>query len=444
MPVRKIASALGHPPGLVFLSLTEAWERFSFYGMQTLLVLYMVDTLLRPDHVAAVVGLAALRRQMESVFGPMPNPAFASAIFGLYSGLVYFTPIFGGLIGDRWLGQRRTVTLGAVLLTIGQIMMAFEQPFLIAIGFLILGCGCLKGNISAQVGRLYGENDTRRSNAYAIYNVGINIGALAGPFICGAVGAIYGWRYGFAVAGGLMVLGLITYLAGWNLLPPDAMRPAGTERRTADHKEIRVVTALLAMLILGMLFTIAYYQIGDMYTLWVRDNVDRHFLGVELPAPWFGAVDSLFTIVSTPFLLALWHRQAKRNREPSAMTKIAIGMILVALAYGMLAVITSYHAHVHFVWCLLFSAIMGTAFVHQWPTTLALISQYAPARLNSTMMGVAFLSMFVSYSVIGWIGGFYGKVPLPTFWLIQTALAAAGAVLFLVTGSFFMRRFRGG
>jgi POT family proton-dependent oligopeptide transporter len=147
-------------------------------------------------------------------------------------------------------------------------------------------------------------------------------------------------------------------------------------------------------------------------------------------------------ILSTPLLLAMWTRLAKRRREPDSMTKIAIGMGLVTLAYLMLAFVTRSGVHIHFGWCVLFSAIMGVAFVHQWPTTLALISQYAPARLNSTMMGAAFLSLFLSYTIIGWIGGFYERIPLPSFWLIHAALTTAGGIIVLLTRKILMRSFQ--
>src|SRR5512133_2300853 len=146
---------LGHPKGLAYLAFTEAWERFSYYGMSALLVLYMVNQLLLPGHVEHVAGFAAFRRTIEGVFGPLSTQALASQIFGLYAGFVYFTPVLGGWVADRWIGQRNAVVLGALSMSGGHVAMAFDQSFLLALLLLIFGSGLLKGNISAQVGSVY-------------------------------------------------------------------------------------------------------------------------------------------------------------------------------------------------------------------------------------------------------------------------------------------------
>src|SRR5262245_1894822 len=163
---------LGHPKGLAFLFATEMWERFSYYGMRALLVLYMVKYLLQPDRMESVLGLATLKRALEVPFGPLDVQPFSSHIYALYSGLVYLTPIFGGLLADRVLGQRRTVIIGAVLMAIGHFMMAFEPLLLFALSALILGNGAVKPNISTQVGWLYAPVDLRRDCAFSIVSVG--------------------------------------------------------------------------------------------------------------------------------------------------------------------------------------------------------------------------------------------------------------------------------
>src|SRR5215218_7095498 len=167
----------GHPKGLAFLFATEMWERFSYYGMRALLVLYMVKYLLLADRAETVVGLTALRRALEWLFGPLDIQPLASQIYGFYTGLVYLTPILGGLLADRVLGQRRTVVVGAVLMAIGHFIMAFETLFLFALLALILGNGAFKPNISTQVGGLYAAGDRRRDRAFSIFYVGINLGA---------------------------------------------------------------------------------------------------------------------------------------------------------------------------------------------------------------------------------------------------------------------------
>src|SRR5208337_3812560 len=204
----------GHPRGLAFLFATEMWERFSYYGMRALLVLYLVKYLLLPGHAEHVIGLASLKGGLESVFGPLETQPFASQIYGLYTALVYLTPIAGGLIADRVLGQRHTVIIGAVLMAIGHFMMAFEPLLLLALLTLILGNGAFKPNISTQIGELYAPGDSRRDRAFSIFYVGINLGAFLAPLVCGTLGEEWGWHYGFAAAGVGMLAALAIYLRG--------------------------------------------------------------------------------------------------------------------------------------------------------------------------------------------------------------------------------------
>src|SRR5450755_736908 len=226
----------GHPKGLFFLAFTEAWERFSFYGMAALVVLYMVDQLFLPGHVEHIAGYAAFRSAIESVMGPLSPQALASQIYGLYAGFVYFTPVLGGLIADRWIGQRNAVVIGALLMSAGHIAMAFEQSLLVALILLVTGSGFLKGNISAQVVSLYPRDDeARRTHAFTIFSTGINIGAVLGPLVCGLLAQVYGWHYGFGIAAIFMLLGLATYLYGYRDLP------ARVERR--KNESTRLIAA---------------------------------------------------------------------------------------------------------------------------------------------------------------------------------------------------------
>ena len=202
------------------------WERFSYYGMTALLALYMVQQLLTPGHAEHVLGLGALRHLFE-LRGPIGDQAFASLIFGWYSGLVYFTPILGGLLADRLLGTRATVVIGALLMSAGHIAMAFDASFLVALALLIVGSGCLKGNISAQVGQLYpAAAESLRTQGYTIFSAGINIGAVAGPLACGGIAAAYGWHAGFGCAGALMIVAL-AHLSRRPAPPPRPAAPRG-------------------------------------------------------------------------------------------------------------------------------------------------------------------------------------------------------------------------
>ena len=218
--MRQLTSALRvHPPGLALLFFTETWERFSFYGMRALLVLYMTEQLLTPENAHRVLGYGPLRSALESVFGSMSTQALSSQIYGLYTSLLYFTPLLGGLLADRMLGQYRAVTLGASLMAVGHFLMASDHLFLVALLCIIVGNGFFKPNVSTQVGKLYSRTDTRRDSAFSIFYMGINLGATLAPVVCGTLGEIYGWHYGFFAAGVGMVVGLVIYTAGRRFLP---------------------------------------------------------------------------------------------------------------------------------------------------------------------------------------------------------------------------------
>ena len=209
---------MGHPRGLFYLAFTEAWERFSYYGMTALVVLYMVNQLLLPGHVEHIAGFAQFRAIVESMVGPLSTQALASQIFGLYTGFVYFTPLLGGQIADRWIGQRNAVVIGALLMSGGHLAMASEQTFLLALLLLVVGSGLLKGNISAQVGALYPRNEEAlRTRGFTVFSMAINVGAVTGPLLCGLLAQVYGWDYGFGIAAIFMLTGLATYLSGYRL-----------------------------------------------------------------------------------------------------------------------------------------------------------------------------------------------------------------------------------
>src|SRR5437588_6726950 len=217
---------LGHPRGLAFLFATEMWERFSYYGMRALLVFYTAKYLLLPGHAENVIGLASLKSLLESMLGPLEPQPFSSIIYGSYTGFVYLTPLFGGILADRVLGQHRTIIIGASLMAAGHFMMAFEPLFLFALTTLILGNGCFKPNMSAQIGSLYAPVDPRLDRAYSIFYVGINLGAFLAPLVCGTPGTTYGWHYGFTAAGVGMTIALAVYTYGMRFLPPDELEVA--------------------------------------------------------------------------------------------------------------------------------------------------------------------------------------------------------------------------
>ena len=254
------------------------WERFSYYGMRAILMYYLTDYLLLPGHSERVAGLATLKSGFEWFSGPLETQPFASLIYGLYTSLVYLTPIAGGLIADRVLGQRRTVAIGAVLMAIGHFLMAFEALLLPALFTLILGNGAFKPNISTQVGELYAEGDARRDRAFSIFYLGINLGAMFSPWICGTLGENLGWHYGFTAAGIGMLIGLAIYLRGLRELPPDELqkeRAAHTEHAPLTPADWRAIAALLVLFVPNTLFWAAYEQQGNTIALWIKDYTDR-------------------------------------------------------------------------------------------------------------------------------------------------------------------------
>ncbi|MEQ1498484.1 MAG: peptide MFS transporter [Novosphingobium sp.] len=422
-------SFLGHPKGLAYLAFTEMWERFSYYGMTALLTLYMIEQLLLPEHAANVAGLAALRSAIE-VSGPMSNLAFASIVYGWYSGLVYLTPILGGWIADRILGKKRTVVLGALLMSAGHLAMTFDQSFLLALLLLILGSGCLKGNISAQVGTLYPrEAASMRDRGFAIFSTGINIGAASGPLITGAVYAIYGWHAGFAVAAALMLLALVAYLAGQRHLPetpPQEIKQAAKTPLTPDER--RQVWALAAVIALIIPAEITYPMVWSIGIVWVKQQVALGWI----PAPWFGSVDSIGSIIAAPILLALWAAQARVRREPDSVGKIAIGTLLTgvfALVMAGASWFSPAPQSVSVVLALIAFLGMGLGWMYYWPTALSLVSRVAPAKINSTLVGAAFLCPFLAHTLAGYIGSYYDQMSPAAFWTMDGAIGLIGAAI---------------
>jgi POT family proton-dependent oligopeptide transporter len=426
----------GHPKGLYYLAFTEAWERFSYYGMTALVVLYMVNELLLPGHVENVVGFAGLRAAVESVMGPLSTQALASQIFGLYSGFVYFTPLLGGLVADRWIGQRNAVVLGALCMSGGHLAMAFEQSFLLALLLLVVGSGFLKGNISAQVGALYPRSDeARRTRGFAIFSMAINFGAVVGPLLCGALAQWYGWHYGFGIAALFMLGGLATYLSGYRHLP------ARVERRRREGGRLtagewRILLALGVVIVITIFQSIAYYQLANVGPVWIQEYVALDAGAFAIPVPWYQSIDPLASILGVPLLFWIWRRQATRGREPGDLGKIGIGAWLAAASnlVLVLAIVTSDGAPIHPLWPVVFCAGQGIAFLYYWPTLLALVSRAAPAKVNATMMGMAFMSLFVANNLIGWIGGFYSRMTPLEFWSMHAAIAVVGGVLVLLLG----------
>ena len=427
----------GHPRGLLYIAGTELWDRVSFHGMQALLVLYMVEQLLLPGHAEHVVGFAGFRAVIESVTGPLSTQALAFQIFGLYIGLVYFTPVFGGALGDRVLGRVRTVSLGALLMTAGHFCLAFDQSFLLALLLLILGAGCLRGNLSPQVGELYAKDDRRRTTAFQIYAAMISFGGFVAPIVTGQLAKSFTWHVGFAFAGFGMLIGLAVYLYGRPYLPPD---PPRRERLTAPPltpEERYVVWLLILLLPVAALFWIAQSQVWNTYNIWVRDHVNLTFGSWTMPVPWLQSLDGLAPFACMPLVLMFWSWQRKRGREPSEFTKMAIGCWIFGASTLLLAaasVAAGATARAPLAWAVAFHLGSNIGWIFFAPTTTALVSRAAPDKINATMIGGYSLAIFIGSVVSGRLGSLYERWPASEFWLLHAALVSLGGVLVLAFG----------
>jgi POT family proton-dependent oligopeptide transporter len=354
--------------------------------------------------------------------------------------LVYLTPIFGGLIADRLLGQRRTVIIGAALMAAGHFMMAFEPLFLLALTTLIIANGAFKPNIVTQVGGLYEPGDRRRDRAYSIFYVGINLGAFLAPLVCGTLGEGLGWHYGFMAAGVGMSIGLAIYLYALPTLPPDErhkLKAAGLDKKPLDRSQWRSIAALAALFVPTTLFFATYEQQGNTIALWADDYTDRTIdLLVwhgEIPVTWFQSFNPLMIFAFTPVIVALWAWQARRGREPSTVSKMALGCFGVALAY-LIMVGAAWFANgdeASWWWLLAYFIVLTIGELYLSPISLSLVSKAAPARMLSMMMGLWLATSFTGNLMAGWLGSFWSAMDKVSFFAMLAGLAAlAGIVIF--------------
>ncbi len=428
------AGILDHPKGLAVLFATEMWERFSYYGMRALLVLYMVNYLLHPEHAARVAGYETVKGVLEGLFGPLGVQPLASQIYGFYTALVYLTPILGGLIADRWLGQRRTVVYGAVLMAAGHFLMAFERLFFFALLALICANGLFKPNISTQVGGLYEADDARRDRAFSIFYVGINLGAFFSPLVCGTLGEEAGWHWGFAAAGVGMLIGLCIYLAGRRSLPPDRRPRTEAARARLDRADWRRVAALAVLFVPVTFFWAGYEQQGNTIALWAANFTDRTIavagMHADIPVTWFQSFNPFLIFAFTPLLVAFWARQARRRREPSSLAKMALGSAGLAAANLVMA-LAAWQAHgapTSWLWLGAYFVVLTLGELYLSPVSLSLVTKVAPASMLSMVMGFWLATSFTGNFIAGWLGSFWSAMDKTDFFLMVAAIAAAASV----------------
>jgi POT family proton-dependent oligopeptide transporter len=487
VPMTAFEKRFKHPPGLVILFFAEMWERFSYYGMRGLLKLYMANYLfvtvrqtlqgkaydgtgdpalvmgwsfikqfLPSPSVAelgeciapkvkaltegdAANGIAALSAEAAQNIAEQTCVANAqgSVLYGWYTGLVYLTPLLGGIIADRYLGQRKTVFVGGTLMAIGHFVMAFENSFFLALLLLILGNGAFKPNISTQVGNLYPQGDPRRDGAFTIFYMGINLGAFICNFVCGTLAVVYGWHYGFGAAGVGMMLGLIVYLLGQKHLAPDnlAKKKAAHEEKAEPLKkeEWSRVWALVGLCLLNVVFWAVYEQQGNTMQTWADEQtIWPTIFGFTIPATWFQSFNPFFIFILAIPLDMFWARQAKKGTEPSSVSKMAIGCFILGASFIVMIV----GAQVvgggkgSLFWPVFCTLLLTIGELYLSPIGLSLVTKVSPVRIVSMMMGMWFLSSFFGNILSGYIGVLYTKWPKEGFFGLLTFLGiAAGSAM---------------
>jgi POT family proton-dependent oligopeptide transporter len=440
----------GHPVGLYVLFLTELWERFCFYGMRALLVLYVVKHIATPEVAGTIPGYEAFRAGLVHVFGPQDEHQIADQIYGMYTAVVYLTPLFGGILADRWLGQRKSVLLGGIIMAIGEFMLVDDRLFFLGLVTLTVGSGCLKSNVSTQVGSLYGPGDPRRDRAYNVFYVGINLGGLISPLVCGTLGEKVGWGWGFGSAGVGMVLGVITYVAGQKYLAPDQMaerkaKAAAQKPPPFTRTEWVKILALVALCALNIPWWGVYEQQGNSLQFWADESTDRHVLSWlgsswEMPATWFQSVNGIFILACTPFINRLWLRQAARKTEPTSVTKMAIACFLLAISFVVMmgaGHVVESGAKASFGWLVGCSFLLTVGEIYLSPVGLSLVTKISPPRIVSMMMGMWFLSSFFGDYLSGYLATFKETMSSSVFFGMQAAISlVTGIAMVLLLSSF--------
>lgn len=405
----------GQPRGLTILFLTQMWEIYSYYGMRALLVYYMTKQLL---------------------FGQQ----HASIVYGTYAATAYFTPILGGMLADRWLGKRRAVIIGGLIMACGHFMMAFDTWLYVALGTIALGNGLFTPSLPSQIGDLYRKDDPRRGGAYNVYYVGINLGGLLAPLICGTLGELYGWHYGFAAAGIGLLIGLVIYVAGRRFLPiPPDERIETAKLEASKRLPWSTYRATLTLLILvGLSVTIfraAYEQTGNTIALWADSGVDRTAGAFVIPMTWFQSLNPLYVFLFTPPLLAFWRRRAVVGKEPTDLRKMAHGALIIAGAYLLLSLVTAHAGDMktHWLWLTLFFAAFTLGEIYILPIGLGLFARLAPPGHVATTVAAWFLAIFTGSICAGAVGTLWSVVGHATFFLVLAIIACiASALLFLL------------
>ena len=395
----------GHPVGLYVLFFTEMWERFSYYGMRAILVLYLV----------------AQTQGENSGLGWTNGEALS--LYGWYTMLVYVASIPGGWIADKFLGQKKSVLYGGILLVAGHSVLAIEEmwAFYSGLGLIIAGVGLLKPNISTMVGGLYKQGDIRRDKGFTIFYIGINVGAFLSSLIVGTVGEVYGWHYGFGLAGIGMAAGLVQYLFGQKYLKSVGNFLGASENK--DEKDAmnkplskiekdRVVVLLISFLLV-IIFWGAFEQAGGLMNLYASDKTDRilsfslPFIGNEVPASWFQSLNAMFIIFLGTTVAGYWANRKLKGKISTSLFKMILGLIIMGTGFFfMTAAAAQYESNgaSAMYWLVLAYLFHTIGELCISPVALSYITKLAPVKYASLMMGVYFAMTGFGNKLAGLLG----------------------------------------
>lgn len=410
----------GHPRGLTALFMTQMWAEFSYFGLQALLVYYMTQHL----------EFSQTR---------------SSLIYGAYGAAAFFSPFFGGIIADRWLGRTRSVVIGGVMMMLGHFAMAFEPLLFPALALVALGNGLFIPPLAVQVGSLYADDDPRQSQAFSAYYMGINLGGLLAPLICGTLGETLGWHWGFGAAGVGMAIGLAVYLSSLRLLPPEPPR-----RRTSQSGEpvtlnllewrnLQLLAIIIAMIIL---FRISYEQSGNVIALWVEHQTNRGvtLLGrqIEIPATWFQSINPLLIIVLTPLLMRYWARRKHQLGTSVLLARMSLGCVISGLAMIVMVAAAMLNARtgqpVSSGWVVSYFVLLTMGELLVIPVGLSLVNKLSPLRVAAMAMGGWYIAKFLGSLLAGFMGAYWGKIAATHFFAVGAASVFIAAVLLQMLG----------
>ncbi|ENO1895449.1 peptide MFS transporter [Vibrio vulnificus] len=424
----------GHPRGLFLLFGTELWERFSYYAMRAILVLYLTDTTING-------GLGWSTKD-------------ALDLYGTYTGLVYITPLIGGYLADNYLGQRRSILIGGALMAIGQFTLALPadalglgslHTFYLGLALLIAGNGLFKPNISTMVGDLYQEGDNRRDGAFTIFYMGINLGALIAGVVSGSVTTEFGWKAGFVAAGIGMLISLVMQMALAQSWLGDIGREPAAKRDLAIKKsaqkealtkeEVDRIKVILVMSLFTIVFWAGFEQAGGLMNIYTQQYTDRMLGSFEIPAAWFQSLNPFFIITLAPVLAVLWVKLGKR--EPNSPVKFALAMFFLALGFlCMVGAVVEQSGDTSVKTSMLW--LVGAFFFHTLgelclsPIGLSLVTKLAPLRLASLMMGAWFGCNAIANYVAGYVGSHVGELgAMAIFSGIAVTATVSGVILLL-------------